>query len=35
MGSKPAKREAEVKVKKDNFDDFDFIIINEHKFKKV
>lgn len=32
---KPKSLEVEVKIEKDNFDDFDYIIINEHKFKKV
>ena len=32
---KPKSLEVEVKIEKDNFDDFDFIIINEHKFKRV
>lgn len=32
---KPRSLEVEVKVEKDNFDDFDFISINGHKFKKV
>lgn len=32
---KPRSLEVEVKVEKDNFDDFDFIKINGHKFKKV
>ena len=32
---KPKSLEVEVKIEKDNFDDFDFIIINGHKFKKV
>ena len=27
--------EVEVKIEKDNFDDFDFIEINGHKFKRV
>lgn len=35
MGSKPAKCEAEVKVKKDNFNNCDYIVINGIKFKKV
>lgn len=34
MGSKPAKREAEVKVKKDNFNNFDCIVIDGIKFMK-
>ena len=32
---KPRSLKVEVKVEKDNFDDFDFIKINGHKFKKV
>lgn len=32
---KPKSLEVEVKIEKDNFDDFDYIIINGHKFKKV
>lgn len=32
---KPKSLEVEVKIEKDNFDDFDFIEINGHKFKKV
>ena len=32
---KPKSLEIEVKIEKDNFDDFDFIEINGHKFKKV
>ena len=32
---KPKSLEVEVKIEKDNFDDFDYIIINEYKFKKV
>lgn len=32
---KPKSLEIEVKIEKDNFDDFDFISINGHKFKKV
>ena len=32
---KPKNLEVEVKIEKDNFDDFDYIIINGHKFKKV
>lgn len=32
---KPKSLEVEVKIEKDNFDAFDFIIINGHKFKKV
>lgn len=32
---KPRSLEVEVKIEKDNFDDFDFISINGHKFKKV
>lgn len=32
---KPKSIEVEIKIEKDNFDDFDFIIINEHKFKMV
>ena len=32
---KPKSLEVEVKIEKDNFDDFDYIIINEHRFKKV
>lgn len=32
---KPKSLEVEVKIEKDNFDDFDFIKINGHKFKKV
>ena len=35
MGSKPAKREIEVKVKKNSFNEFDYIVINGIKFKKV
>lgn len=27
--------EVEVKIEKDNFDDFDYIVVNGHKFKKV
>lgn len=32
---KPKSLEVEVKIEKDNFDDFDYIVINGHKFKKV
>ena len=32
---KPKSLEVEVKIEKDNFDDFDFIEINRHKFKRV
>lgn len=32
---KPKSLEVEVKIEKDNFGDFDYIIINGHKFKKV
>ena len=32
---KPKSLEVEIKIEKDNFDDFDFIIINGHKFKRV
>ena len=32
---KPKSLEVEVKIEKDNFDDFDFIEINGHKFKRV
>lgn len=32
---KPKSLEVEVKIEKDNFDDFDFIEINGHRFKKV
>ena len=32
---KPKSLEVEVKIEKDNFDDFDFIKINGHKFKRV
>lgn len=32
---KPKSLEVEVKIEKDNFDDFDFIVVNGHKFKKV
>ena len=32
---KPRSLEVEVKIEKDNFDDFDFIEINGHKFKRV
>lgn len=32
---KPKSLEVEVKIEKDNFDDFDYIIINGHKFKRV
>ncbi len=32
---KPKSLEVEIKIEKDNFDDFDFIEINGHKFKKV
>ena len=32
---KPKSLEVEVKIEKDNFEDFDFIEINGHKFKKV
>lgn len=32
---KPRSLEVEVKIEKDNFDDFDYIEINGHKFKKV
>lgn len=32
---KPKSLEVEVKIEKDNFDDFDFIEINGYKFKKV
>lgn len=32
---KPRSLEVEVEIEKDNFDDFDFISINGHKFKKV
>lgn len=32
---KPKSLEVEVEIEKDNFDDFDFISINGHKFKKV
>ena len=32
---KPKSLEVGVKIEKDNFDDFDFIEINGHKFKKV
>lgn len=32
---KPKSLEVEVKVEKDNFEDFDFIIINGIKFKRV
>ena len=32
---KPKSLEVEVKIGKDNFDDFDFIVVNGHKFKKV
>lgn len=32
---KPKSLEVEVKIEEDNFDDFDFIEINGHKFKKV
>lgn len=35
MGSKPTKREIEVKVKKNSFNKFDYIVINGIKFKKV
>lgn len=32
---KPRSLEVEVKIEKDNFDDFDYIVINGHRFKKV
>ena len=32
---KPKSLEVEVKIEKDNFDDFDYIVVNGHKFKKV
>ena len=32
---KPKSLEVEVKIETANFDDFDFIEINGHKFKKV
>lgn len=32
---KPKSLEVEVKIEKDNFDDFDYIVINGHRFKKV
>lgn len=32
---KPKSLEVEVKIEIDNFDDFDYIIINGHKFKRV
>ena len=32
---KPKSLEVEIKIEKDNFDDFDFIEINGYKFKKV
>lgn len=32
---KPKSLEVEVKIEKDNFDDFDYIVINGIKFKKV
>ena len=32
---KPKSLEVEVKIEKDNLDDFDYIVINGHKFKKV
>lgn len=32
---KPRSLEVEVKIEKDNFDDFDYIIINGHKFKRA
>lgn len=32
---KPKNLEVEVKVEKDNFDDFDYITVNGHKFKRV
>lgn len=32
---KPKSLEVEFKIEKDNFGDFDYIIINGHKFKKV
>ena len=32
---KPKSLEVEVKIEKDNVEDFDFIEINGHKFKKV
>ena len=32
---KPKSLEVEIKIEKDNFDDFDYIIINEHKFKRI
>lgn len=32
---KPKNLEVEFKIEKDNFDDFDYIAINGHKFKKV
>lgn len=32
---KPKSLEVEIKIEKDNFDDFNFIVINGHKFKKV
>lgn len=32
---KPKSLEVEIKIEKDNFDDFDFIEINGHKFKRV
>lgn len=32
---KPKNLEVEFKIEKDNFDDFDYIVINGHRFKKV
>lgn len=32
---KPKSLEVEVKIERDNFDDFDYIVVNGHKFKKV
>lgn len=32
---KPKNLEVEFKIEKDNFDDFDFIEINGHRFKEV
>ena len=32
---KPRSLEVEVKIEKDNFDDFDYIVVNGHKFKRI